>query len=277
MTLQFDRQKVGTALQDFYNATGIDMELLLADFTPADPTRPHNCRYCDLVQSSTGGKEACRCSDTALLEACKATGNVQMQPCHAGLLDVAIPIVYDGSIIGYIIFGRMKPGTDFAPLKAYLAGLGLNTEEAEAAFGEIPFFDEAKVQSVSNIATLLVKYILLENLLQPNRGGIERAEAYIRQHLAEPLSIQDIARGTGISKSVLYKNFHRHFGLTLGAFINACRVEASLPLLRDTTLSMEDISHQVGFSSASRYSKVFKQHRGISPLQYRKANNHIRY
>ncbi len=271
MTLQFDRQKVGTALQDFYNATGIDMELLLADFTPADPTRPHNCRYCDLVQSSVGGREACHCSDTALLEVCKATGSVQMQLCHAGLLNVAIPIVYDGSIIGYIIFGRMKPETDFAPLKAYLAELGLNTEEAEEAFGEIPFFDEAKIQSVSNIATLIVKYILLENLLQPNRGGIERAEAYIRQHLAEPLSIQDIARGTGISKSVLYKDFHRHFGLTLGAFVNTCRVEASLPLLRDTALSMEDISHKVGFSSASRYSKVFKAQMRLSPLQYRKA------
>ena len=135
MTLQFDRHKIREALRDFYNATGIDMELLMADFTPADPTRPHNCHYCNLVQSSAGGKEACRCSDTALLEACKATGSVQMQPCHAGLLDVAIPIVYDGSIIGYIIFGRMKPDTDFSPLKAYLSGLGLNTEEAEAAFG----------------------------------------------------------------------------------------------------------------------------------------------
>ena len=271
MTLQFDRHKIREALRDFYNATGIDMELLLADFTPADPTRPHNCHYCNLVQSSAAGKEACHCSDTALLEACKATGNVQMQPCHAGLLDVAIPIVYDGSIIGYIIFGRMKPDTDFAPLKAYLSGLGLNTGEAEEAFGEIPFFDEAKIQSVSNIATLLVKYILLENLLHPNRDGVERAEAYIRQHLAEPLSIQDIARGTGISKSVLYGAFHRHFGCTLGAFLNTCRVDASLPLLRDTGLSMEDISHKVGFSSASRYSKVFKQHKGISPLQYRKA------
>ena len=56
-----------------------------------------------------------------------------------------------------------------------------------------------------------------------------------------------------------------------GAFLNACRVDASLPLLRDTALSMEDISHRVGFSSASRYSKVFKQHKGVSPLQYRKA------
>jgi two-component system response regulator YesN len=47
-------------------------------------------------------------------------------------------------------------------------------------------------------------------------------------------------------------------------------VEASLPLLRDTTLSMEDISQRVGFSSASYYSKTFKKQTGQSPLQYRK-------
>ena len=270
MNLQFDRQKIREALRDFYNATGIDMELLLPDFSPADPSRPHNCRYCDLVQSSAVGREACRCSDMALLEACRATGQAQMLPCHAGLLDVAIPIVHDDGIIGYIIFGRMKPEPDFTPLADYLASLGLDTGEMEAAFSEIPFFQEDRIRSVSNIATLLVKYNLLENLLEPNREGIHRAESYIRRHLAQPLSIQDIARGTGISKSVLYKAFHRHHGCTLGAFVNACRVEASLPLLRDTTLSMEDISQRVGFSSASYYSKTFKKQTGQSPLQYRK-------
>ena len=273
MTLQFDRQKIREALQDFYNATGIDMELLLPDFTPADPSRPHNCRYCNLVQSSALGKEACRCSDNALLEACKTSGNVQMQPCHAGLLDVAIPIVHDDGIIGYIIFGRMKPDRDFAPLESYLSGLGLDSGQMREAFREIPFFDENRIRSVSHIATLLVKYILLENLLEPSREGIHRAESYIRQHLAQPLSIQDIARGTGISKSVLYKAFHRHRGCTLGAFVNACRVEASLPLLKDTNLSMEDISQRVGFSSASYYSKTFKKQMGQSPLQYRKKKN----
>ena len=252
MTLQFDRHKIREALRDFYNATGIDMELLLPDFSPADPSRPHNCRYCDMVQSSAQGKEACHCSDISLLEACKATGQAQMQPCHAGLLDVAIPIVHDDGIMGY------------------LSSLGLDSAEMAAAFAEIPFFDEARIRSVSNIATLLVKYILLENLLEPNREGIHRAESYIRQHLAQPLSIQDIARGTGISKSVLYKAFHRHRGCTLGAFINTCRVEASLPLLKETNLSMEDISQRVGFSSASYYSKTFKKQMGQSPLQYRK-------
>jgi AraC-like DNA-binding protein len=270
MTLQFDRQKIREALQDFYNATGIDMELLLPDFSPADPSRPHNCRYCDMVQSTNRGKEACHCSDISLLEACKATGQAQMQPCHAGLLDVAMPIVHDDGIIGYISFGRMKPAQDFAPLTGYLSSLGLDSAKMAAAFAEIPFFDAARIRSVSNIATLLVKYILLENLLQPGREGIHRAESYIRRHLAQPLSIQDIARGTGISKSVLYKAFHRHHGCTLGAFVNACRVEASLPLLRDTTLSMEDISQRVGFSSASYYSKTFKKQMGQSPLQYRK-------
>ena len=270
MTLQFDRQKIGEALGDFYNATGIDMELLLPDFSPADPTRSHSCRYCVLVQESPRGKEACHCSDTALLEACKATKAAQMQLCHAGLLDVAIPIIYDGDIIGYLIFGRMKPDTDFARLEGCLSGLGLDTGEAEEAFREIPFFDEEKIRSVSNIATLLVKYILLENLLRPNREGIDRAGAYIRANLAGDLSIQSIARGTGISKSVLYKGFHQHCGCTLGAFVNRCRVEASLPLLRDSSLSMEDISQRVGFSSASYYSKIFKKQMGQSPLQYRK-------
>ena len=55
----FDKQKITAALQDFYNATGIDMDLLKADFSPVDRYRTTNSCYCSLIQSCPKGKEAC--------------------------------------------------------------------------------------------------------------------------------------------------------------------------------------------------------------------------
>lgn len=277
MTVSFDEQKIGAALQDFYNATGIDMDLLKADFSPADRYRPHNNRYCGLVQNAKAGKQACRKSDIALLSECKAKGEPCMHICHAGLMDVAIPIRYGDSIIGYIVFGRMRPDTAFSDVKRYLSQLGVDTEAAENAFCEIPFYNQEKINSVSHIATLLVKYILLENLLLPDSGEIaERAAAYILKNLENDLSIQSISRNTNISKSVLYKAFHDRYHCTVGSFINTKRVARSMELLLQTSLSVEQISQKVGFSSASYYSKIFKSQVGISPLQYRK-NNGIHY
>ena len=273
LLVTFDKQKIAAALQDFYNATGIDMDLLRADFSPVDRLRSHNNCYCSLIQSCPKGKDACRKSDIALLETCRQTGSLSMHVCHAGLLDAAIPIHYNDEIIGYIVFGRMKPDTDFAAIEGYIQKLGIDPLDAADAFHNIPFYDEEKIRSVSNIATLLVKYILLENLLLTPQGGIiDKAAAYIRQHLDQDLSIQTISRETGISKSVLYKVFQSRYHCTVGAYINDARVQSSMEYLLKTNLSMEDIAQKVGFSSGSYYSKTFKRHIGISPLQYRKNN-----
>ncbi len=267
----FDKHKIAAALQDFYNATGIDMDLLKADFSPVDRYRSHNNCYCGLIQSCPDGKEACRKSDISLLEACKKSGSLSMHVCHAGLLDAAIPIQYNEEIIGYIVFGRMKPDTDFAALESYIGKLGVDIPQAAQAFHDIPFYDEDKIRSVSNIATLLVKYILLENLLIAPAGGItEKAVSFIAENLETDLSIQSISRATSISKSVLYKAFHARYHCTVGAYINETRVRRSMDFLLKTNLSMEEIAQKVGFSSGSYYSKTFKKQLGVSPLQYRK-------
>ena len=272
MTAEFDTRKINAMLQDFYNATGIDMDLLKKDFTPASGRRLRNNRYCSLVQSTAAGRHACQASDTQLLELCAATGQMQTHICHAGLVDVAIPIVYDDSVLGYIIFGRMKPNRDFSALENYIAQLGLPVGETEAAYDQIPFFDREKIDSLSNIATLMVKYILLEKMLTPRAAGsIETAVAYIRENLHRELSIQDICRNTNLSKTMLYDLFHRRFHCTVSGYINAQRVDRSMELLKNTDLSMEEISLKTGFSSASYYSKIFKKHTGLSPLQYRKS------
>ena len=273
MTVQYNTKKINTMLRDFYNATGIDMDLLKADFTPASSHRLHNNVYCSLMQSTAEGSHACRASDAQLLAKCAATGQVQTHICHAGLVDVAIPILYDDTILGYIIFGRMKPSMDFSSLEAYIYRLGLPIDAAAKAYVQIPFFDEEKIRSLSNIATLMAKYILLENMLTPRAtGDIEKAVAYIHSNLHRELSVQDICRGGSISKTLLYDGFHQRFHCTVSGYINVKRVERSQELLCKTDLSMEEISQAVGFSSASYYSRIFKKHTGISPLQYRKSN-----
>ena len=275
MTVEFDIQKITRALRDFYNATGIDMQLLKSDFSPVGQSLQKNCSYCVTIQSTPAGSHACRHSDMELLHRCAATRQAQTHICHAGLVDVAIPLLYGDTVIGYIIFGRMKSARDLCALEAHIRDLGIDPDQAAQAYREIPFFDSERIRSVSNIATLLVKYILLENMLRPNAdSGIEKAVAYINSNLEKDLSVQTVSRGTNLSKTTLYKAFHTHYQCTLSGYISEKRVERSLALLENTNLSVEEISQKVGFSSASYYSKIFKKQRGISPLQYRKTHIH---
>lgn len=272
MVVNYDMKKINQAMQDFYNSTGINMVLLKEDFSyVGDRNHWENTRYCKAIQNTAKGNAVCMKSDLDLLKKCKATKKVEMHICHAGLVDVAIPILYEDSILGYILFGQMKTDKSFSQIKNYILSLGLDTEEMNAFYNEISSYDSDKIQSISNIATMLAKYILLENILQPSFDErIQHAINFIDKNLEEELSIQIISKNVNISKSVLYKHFHSYLNCTVSEYINLKRIEKSIELMKKTDLSIDEISQKVGFSSVSYYGKIFKKIKKVSPFKYKK-------
>lgn len=272
MVISYDIEKINSTLEDFYKATDINMSLLKADFSfVGGRTHRENNRYCEAIQNTPKGKNECRFSDIRLLEKCRDTKKAQMHICHAGLIDAAAPILYNDVIIGYIIFGEMKADIPFPDYKEYISKLGLDTKEMEKIYNAIFAFNSEKIQSVSNIASMLAKHLLLENMLKPDFDeNMQKAVAFINENLCDDLSIRNISKNINVSKSVLYRRFHTCFNCTVSEYINTRRVEKSIELLSRTDLSIEEISQKVGFASASYYSKIFKKEKGVSPLNYKK-------
>lgn len=248
------------------------MDLLKEDFSfVGNQSFWENKRYCRAVQNTVTGMKACFCSDANLLKRCRDSQKVEMHVCHAGLVDVAAPIIYNETIIGYVIFGQIKIKDDFSELRSYISALGLDENEMESLYSEIEILGEDKIQSVSNIAQMIVKHILLENMLRPDLDdNIQKAVYYINENIAQPMSVQGISKNVGISKSALYRGFHAHFGCTVSRYISRVRIEKAIVLLSDNNLSIEEIALRVGFADGSYFSKTFKKEKGISPLKYRK-------
>jgi len=272
MIVDFDVRKINRTLYDFYNATGIYMELFREDLSSVgDRSHWANNRYCSAVQSTEAGRAACLESDRILLEKCRASRRTEMHVCHAGLLDAAVPILYGDTFIGCVLFGQMRADTDFSAVRGYLASLKLPAELMEEDFLRIPILPADKIDSISRIAGMLVGHILLENMLKPDYDeSIRRAAAYIDDNLESNLSVQSIARAVNVSKSVLYRRFHSCFRCTVSAYITARRLERAAELLTQTDFSVEEISRRTGFSGASYFSRIFKKEKGVSPLKYRK-------
>jgi len=271
MVVNYDINKINCALQDFYNATGIDIDLLRTDFSPASSYRMKNNRYCQAIQCTSAGKNACFCSDAALLDKCRESKKAEMHICHGCLVNVAIPLFYGDELIGYIIFGRMKPDTELPLPDEHLSALGLDTGELRKYYHDIPLFDSDRIQSVSNVATMLAKYILLENMLKPDLSEcLQSAVTFIDANLERELSVKEISKNANSSKSTLYKNFRTHFNCTVSEYIHTKRIERATELLTKTNLSIEEISQRVGFSSASYFCRIFKKQTGFVPVKYRK-------
>ncbi len=272
MVINYDIPKINRMLKDFYNATGVNMDLLKEDFSfVGNQSSWENKRYCRAVQNTVTGMKACFASDANLLKKSRESKKVEMHVCHAGLVDVAVPILYNEAIIGYAIFGQIKMEEDFSRMRGYIADLGLDEAEMESLYNEISVFSADRIQSISNLAQMVVKHILLENMLRPDLDdNIQNAVYYINENLSEPLSVQSISKNAGISKSALYRGFHAHFGCTVSRYISRARIEKAIALLADNNLSIEEIALRVGFADGSYFSKSFKKEKGISPLKYRK-------
>ncbi len=271
MIINYEISKIQKVLSDFNIATGITIDLLKADFTPVIQNRSSFNGYCRRIQSTEIGKTACKMSDEILLNSCCASKKTEIHFCHAGLVDVVTPIIYDDEIIGYIIFGQIKSDLDFIYIRDYLEELKLDVSLMKDFYNNLIYCDNQKIQSICDVAKMLISYILFENMLKPNMDeSLQEAIKYIDENLQNSFSINLLSKSIGLSKSALYKRFHKYLGCTVSEYINRRRIEFAVNLLKNSNLSIEEISQRAGFSSISYFSRTFKKVKGTSPNKFRR-------
>lgn len=97
---------------------------------------------------------------------------------------------------------------------------------------------------------------------------VAQVQQYIQQHLAERLSLNDVAAVFNFSPNYLSQLFAQTSESGFVEFVTATRIAAAKTLMATTELKIYEISDQVGFESAFYFSKVFKKLEGVSPREY---------
>jgi AraC-like DNA-binding protein len=106
---------------------------------------------------------------------------------------------------------------------------------------------------------------------------LRRAQSYIENNLGKPLSLQEIARASYISRAKLAVLFREQTSQTVWEYVTERRIEEAKSLLRDTDMAIENVGRLIGFSNLShfctRFMKVVGQPPGEFRLQNRKINS----
>ena len=87
------------------------------------------------------------------------------------------------------------------------------------------------------------------------------------------LSIRQIARELGTSPTRAKEFFRNAFGCGIMTYFNQLKIWQAKRLLNDPSLTVEQVSHQLGFSSSSYFSRAFLKHTGETPTAYRQASD----
>ena len=273
MNYNYSIELLNKALKDFAIVTGNNIALYDKDFNLLGNNYTNRQKFCALIQSNAEGKRRCIVSDYELLENCAKQKVVQMHICHAGLIDICIPINYNLTVIAYIVLGQIKNENSFANILNYVKELNLDYNDLEESYNSIEYADNEKIQSVISIAVMLTEYILYNDMIKPRYNiNIEHATEFVDKNFDKDITVSDICKAANVSKSVLYKNFNSYLSCTPIDYINKKRVEKSCHLLLKSNLSIEKVMNEVGFSNLSYFYKRFKEYKGITPKQYRTQN-----
>jgi LacI family transcriptional regulator len=103
---------------------------------------------------------------------------------------------------------------------------------------------------------------------------VMEALRFIRNHVSEPIQVQDVVRNVSISRRSLQRKFLRATARTIDQEINHQRIQEAQRLLKSTDLSVFDVTRQSGFQSAEYFSKAFRKSSGMTPTAYRKQFRH---
>lgn len=109
-------------------------------------------------------------------------------------------------------------------------------------------------------------------LIRRTFGGshdISRAISYLRENIAEPLSVDDLAAKACMSRTVFHRQFKAATTYSPLQFIKALRLSDAAMLITQGANVSQAADH-VGYTSASQFSREFRRHFGKSPRQWGK-------
>jgi transcriptional regulator GlxA family with amidase domain len=100
--------------------------------------------------------------------------------------------------------------------------------------------------------------------------NFDRAVAAMRADPAAPWTSTDIEAVSGISAAQIRRLFQRHMGQTPRAFLRSLRLTMAQKMMLETTLTLDEISLQCGFSDPYHFSKDFRRIVGKPPSEWRR-------
>lgn len=178
----------------------------------------------------------------------------------------------------FLVEPEIRLQTDYTPV------LKLNDSEMKYVMMMTDFICEQQERQLASLFPLLrmnfralVSYLATlyetQRSTQPQEYALSRILAYMEQHIAEPIQLENISSSVYISSRQLQRLFKRYFCVSPMKYLQRMRLKRALTLLINQDISITDAAAQSGFDDVSYFTRIFHLTYGITPNA---ARQHIR-
>ena len=104
-----------------------------------------------------------------------------------------------------------------------------------------------------------------KELKDKDRDAIKKAVDYIDSNIAQAGTVNELALIAGVNTNKLQEGFQKIYGKTVNEYIRDIRLTRSLHMLSSGNKNVSEVVYELGLSSRSYFSKIFKAKYGVSP------------
>lgn len=101
---------------------------------------------------------------------------------------------------------------------------------------------------------------------------LQKAQLFIGEHFAEPMTTTKIAEAAGVSANYLNSLFQKYLGMSCVEHLIRHRLHAAEYLLKNPYLSLDEIAERCGFNSTNYFIRAFHRVLGVTPGKLHRAD-----
>lgn len=100
-------------------------------------------------------------------------------------------------------------------------------------------------------------------------SAIQIACEYCLDNASRKITVNDLAKAAGLSRSHFTRHFQKTTGITPQQYILQTKMGMAVHLLQNTTLPVKDVAARCGYTNTAFFCKSFKALHGVSPGVFR--------
>ena len=105
---------------------------------------------------------------------------------------------------------------------------------------------------------------------EKNYALMKKINYYIEREPIQMVSLEGLSSYLNLTPQYVSKVFKEEYHLNFTDYITQKKISLAKPLLEKGTLSVQDVSIQVGYSDQNYFCRIFKKITGLTPKEYQK-------